>query len=52
MTAVPKHDVSDNIVDKYNNTCHKTIKMKPIDLKPGFYAEYNAESNDKHPKFK
>ena len=26
--------VLDDIVDKYNNTYHKTIKMKPIDVKP------------------
>ena len=25
MTAASKHDVSDNIVDKYNNTYHTTI---------------------------
>ena len=26
--------VLDDIIDKYNNTYHKTIKMKPIDVKP------------------
>ena len=33
MTAVSKNvyfDVLDKIVDKYNNTVHRTIKMKPI----------------------
>ena len=37
MTAVSKDVyflVLDDIVDKYNNTYHKTIKMKPIDVKP------------------
>ena len=36
MTAVSKNvyfDVLDDIVDKYNDTVHKTIKMKPIDIK-------------------
>ena len=33
MTAVPKNvyfDMLNNIVDKYNKTYHKTIKMKPV----------------------
>ena len=36
MTATGKnvyYDVLDDIVDKYNNTKHNTIKMKPIDVK-------------------
>ena len=55
MTAVSKnvyYDVLDYIVKKYNNTCHSTIKMKPIDIKSGSFAEYNEESNEKDPKFK
>ena len=28
-------------VDKNNNTYHKTIKMKPIDVKTDSFAEYN-----------
>ena len=37
MTTVSKDVyflVLDDIVDKYNNTYHKTIKMKPIEVKP------------------
>ena len=41
-----------DIVDKYNNTYHKTIKMKPINAKSDSFAEYNEESNEKDPKFK
>ena len=55
MTAISKNvyfDVLDDIVDKYNNTYHKTIKMKPIDVKDKSFAEYNEESNEKDPKFK
>ena len=36
MTAISKNvyfDVSNDIVDEYNNTSHKTIKMKPLDVK-------------------
>ena len=42
-----------DIVDKYNNTVHKTIKIKPIEVTGDYYAEYNEDSsNKKEPKFK
>ena len=50
MTAISKNvyvDVLNYIVDEYNNTYHKTIKMKPIDVKCDSFAEYNEESNEK-----
>ena len=55
MTAISKNvyfDVLDDIVNKYNNTVHRTIKMKPIDLTSDSYAEYNEGFNKKNPKFK
>ena len=55
MTAISKSvyfNVLNNIVDKYNNTYNKTIKMKPADVKSDSFAEYNEESNEKDPKFK
>ena len=55
MTAVSKNvyfDVLDDIVNKYNNTVHRTIKMKPINVTSDSYAEYNEDSNEKDPKFK
>ena len=42
MTAISKNvyfDVLDDIVDEYNNAYHKTIKMKPIDVKDDSFAE-------------
>ena len=45
-------DVLDNIVNKYNNTVHETIKMKPIDVTDDYYAKYNEDFNTKAPKFK
>ena len=39
MTAISKNvyfDVLNDVVDKYNNTYHKTVKMKPIDIKSFF----------------
>ena len=55
MTAISKNvyfDVLDDIVNKYNNTVHRTIKMKPIDVTGNSYAEYNEDFNKKYPKFK
>ena len=42
----------DDIADEYNNAYHRTIKMKPGDVKSNSYAEYNVYSNEKDPKFK
>ena len=56
MTAISKNiyfNVLDDIVNKYNNTVHRTIKMKLIDVTDDYYAEYNEDpSNKKNPKFK
>ena len=55
MTAISKNvyfDVLDDIVNKYNNTVHRSIKMKPIDVTSDSYAEYNEDFNKKDPKFK
>ena len=41
-----------DIVNKYNNTVLRTIKMKPIDVTGDFYVEYNEDFNKKGPKFK
>ena len=45
-------DVLGDIIDKYDNTVDKTIKMKPIDVTSDSYAEYNEDSNVTKPKFK
>ena len=55
MTAVSKNvyiDKLDDIVNEYNNIYHRTIKMKPIDVRSDSFAEYNEEANKKDPKFK
>ena len=39
-------------MDEYNNTCHRTIKMKPIDVKNDTYININKDLNDNGPKFK
>ena len=45
-------DVLDNIVNKYNSTVHRSIKMKLIDVTSDSYAECNEDSTEKDPKFK
>ena len=50
MTAISKNiyfDALDDIVNKYNNTVHRTIKMKPIDVTSDSFAEYDEDSNKK-----
>ena len=55
MTSISKNvyiDKLDDIVKKYNNTYHTSIKMKPIDVKDNTYINFKKEVNDKNPKFK
>ena len=55
MTAISKNgyfDALDDIVNKYNNTGHRIIKMKPSDVTDDSHAEYNEDFNKKDPKFK
>ena len=55
MTSIPKNvhiDKLDDIVNEYNNTYHRTIKMKPIDVKDNTYIDTGKEVNDKDHKFK
>ena len=55
MTAISKNvyiDKLDDVVDEYNNTYHRTIKMKPVDIKDNTYIDFEKEVNDKDPKFK
>ena len=55
MTAISKNvyfDVLDDIVNKYNNTVDRTIKMKPIDITDDYYVRCNEAFNKKNLKFK
>ena len=54
MTSVSKNlyiDTLDNIINEYN-TYHRTIKMKPTEVKDNTYINYIKDVNDKDPKFK
>ena len=55
MTSICKIvyiDKLDDIVGGYNNTYHRTIKMKPTDVKYNTYIDFKKEVNDKNPKSK
>ena len=55
MTSVSKYvciNKLDDIVSEYNNTYHRTIKMKPVDIKDNTYIDFKKEIDDKDPKFK
>ena len=57
MTSLLKNvyiDKLDDIMSEYNNTYHRTIKMKPVDVKDNTYIDSMelSRSNDKDPKFK
>ena len=54
MTSISKTvyiDKLDDIVNEYNNTYHRTIKMKPIDVKDNTYINMDKKVNDKKSKF-
>ena len=53
MTSISKNvyfDKLDDIVNKYNNAYHRTIKMKPTDVKLNTYIDFSKQINDKDPK--
>ena len=56
MTAIGKniyYDVLDDVVNKYNNTKHSTIKMKPIDVRDNNNKRvYIDEHSEKRSRFK
>ena len=55
MTSISKNvymDKLDDIVNKYNNTYHSTIKMKPTDEISITYIDSSKDINNKDPKFK
>ena len=55
MTSISKNvyiDKLDDIVDEYNNAYHRTIKIKPVDVKDDAYIDFKKEVNEKDPKLK
>ena len=55
MTSISKNvyvDKLDDIVNKYNDTYHRTVKTEPVDVKSSIYINFNKENNKEGPKFK
>ena len=57
MTSISKNaciDKLNDIINEYNNTYHRTIKMKPVDVKDNTHIDSTelSSSNHKDPKFK
>ena len=55
MNSVSKNvyiDKVDHIDNRYNNTYHSTINMKPVDVKLNAYIASSKEINNTNPKFK
>ena len=52
MTAISKNVCINKLDDivKYNDTYHRKVKMKPVDVKTNTYNFLDVKSND--PKFK
>ena len=40
-----------DIINKYSNTCYRTIKMKLVDVKSNTHIDFNKENNKEDPKF-
>ena len=55
MNSISKNvyiDKLDDIVNQYNNAHHRTIKMKPVDVKDNTFIDFKIEVNDKDSKYK
>ena len=52
MISISKNvciDKLDDIIDEYNNTYHRAIKMKPADVKDDTYIDFEKEVTDRDP---
>ena len=55
MTSISRNvyiDKLDDIINEYNNTYHRTIKMEPIEVKDNTYINMGNEVNNNDPKLK
>ena len=54
MTSISKNmyiNNFDNMGNEYNNTCHTTIKLKPVNVKLNTYINFAVENNGDDTKF-
>ena len=55
MASIPKNmyiDLSYDLVNKYNNTYHSTIKIKSVDVKSNTYIDFDKKNNKGDPRCK
>ena len=55
MTSISKNMYNDKlyeVVKKYNNKYHRTIKIKSDNEKSNMYIDFNKKNKKKNPKFK
>ena len=55
MTLISKNlyiDKLDDLVNKYNNTYHSTIKMKSFEVNSSTYIDFDKQDSKEDPKFK
>ena len=55
VTSISKNvyiDKLHDVINEYNNTYHRTIKMEPVDAEDNTYIDSMQPANDKDPKFK
>ena len=55
MTSLSKNlyiDKLDDIINEYNNTYHRRIKMKPVDVINNTYINSNKEVTDQYQNLK
>ena len=55
MTSIWKNvyvNKLNDMVNKYNNTYHRTIKMKLVDVKSSTSVDFDKKNNKEDPKFK
>ena len=55
MTSISKNvyiDKLDDMVNKYNNTYLRKITIKPVNVNPSMYINFNKENNKEGSKFK
>ena len=55
MTSVSKNvyiDKSGNMVYECNNTSHRAIKMKPVNVQASTCIDFGIENNRKDPRYK
>ena len=54
MNSISKNSYTEKlacIVNKYNNIYHRTIKVKPVDVKTSTYIDFHKENNKEDSKF-